>query len=142
MNRHTGIRLLAGFMGIYHILMGILGIVSGSTAAWGARVLWHATVTVDPQFSYLAKFLGAYVVAFGVMMLFIAKDPVRYAGLVYPAVVVAVLRIAERLIFAGELKTAFGIGMDRTIMTIVIVGALNLGLLILKPREPYLPSRS
>ncbi|HET6179257.1 MAG TPA: hypothetical protein VFE61_20170 [Candidatus Sulfotelmatobacter sp.] len=141
MNRHNGIRFLAGFMGIYHILMGALGIVSGSTAAWGARVLWHANVTVDPQFTYLAKFLGAYVVAFGVMMLFIAKDPVRYGSLVYPAVVVAVLRIAERLIFAGELKTAFGIGMERTIGTIAVVGALNLGLLLLKPRETYMSSR-
>jgi len=137
MNKHQGIRLLAGFMGVYHILMGILGIVSGATAAWGAHVLWHANVVVDPQFSYLAKFLGAYVVAFGVMMLFIAKDPIRYGALVYAAIVVAVLRIAERLIFAGELKSAFGIGMDRTIITVVVVVALNLGLLLLKPRESY-----
>lgn len=137
MNQHRGIKVLAGFMGIYHILMGVLGIVSGSAAAWGAHVLWHANVVVDPQFSYLAKFLGAYVVAFGVMMLFIAKDPVRYGSLVYAAIVVAILRIGERLIFAGELKSAFGIGMDRTITTIIIVGALNLGLLLLKPRESY-----
>jgi hypothetical protein len=137
MNQHKGIKVLAGFMGIYHILMGLLGIVSGSTAAWGAHVLWHANVVVDAQFSYLAKFLGAYVVAFGVMMLFIAKDPVRYGSLVYAAIVVAALRIAERLIFAGELKSAFGIGMDRTIVTIIVVGALNLGLLLLKPRESY-----
>lgn len=135
MNHHTGIRVLAGFMGIYHILMGILGVVSGSTAAWGAHVLWHANVTVDPQFSYLAKFLGAYVIAFGIMLLFITKDPVRYAGLVYPAVVVALLRIAERLIFASELKAAFGIGMRRTVGTIIVVAVLNLGLLLLKPRE-------
>lgn len=139
MDRHTGIRFLAGFMGIYHILMGCLGIVSGSAAAWGAHVLWHANVAVDPQFTYLAKFLGAYVVAFGVMLLFIAKDPVRYGALVYPAVLVAVLRIAERLIFASELKAAFGIGMERTIGTIIVVGVLNLGLLLLKPREPYMP---
>jgi len=137
MNKHQGIRLLAGFMGVYHILMGILGIVSGATAAWGAHVLWHANVVVDPQFSYLAKFLGAYVVAFGVMMLFIAKDPIRYGALVYAAIVVAVLRIAERLIFASELKSAFGIGMDRTIITVIVVVALNLGLLLLKPRESY-----
>jgi hypothetical protein len=114
--------------------MGILGIVSGSSAAWGAHTLWHATVTVDPQFTYLAKFLGAYVVAFGVMMLFIAKDPVRYGALVYPAVIVAVIRIGERLVFARELKDAFGVGMDRTIGTIIVVGALNLALLMLKPR--------
>jgi hypothetical protein len=135
MNRHTGIKILAGFMGIYHILMGVLGIASGSLAAWVAHTLWHASVVVDPQFTYLAKFLGAYVIAFGIMMLFIAKDPVRYGALVYPAVVVAILRIGERLVFAGELKTTFGIGMDRTIGTIIVVGALNIALLVLKPRE-------
>src|SRR2546422_214778 len=99
MKRHTGIKILAGFMGVYHIFMGILGIASGSWAAWGAHTLWHANVTLDPQFTYLAKFLGAYVFAFGVMLLFIAKDPVRYAALVYPAVIVAILRIAERLVY-------------------------------------------
>jgi len=135
MNRHTGIKILAGFMGVYHILMGVLGIASGSLAAWGAHALWHASVTVDPQFTYLAKFLGAYVVAFGIMMLLIAKDPVRYGALVYPAVAVAIIRIGERLVFAGELKAAFGIGMDRTIGTIIVVGGLNLALLLLKPRE-------
>jgi hypothetical protein len=141
MNSHTGIKILAGFMGLYHILMGILGIVSGSWAAWGAHALWHANVTVDPQFTYLAKFLGAYVVAFGIMMLFIAKDPVRYGSLVYPAVVVAILRIGERLVFADQLKAAFGVGMKRTIATIIVVGALNLALLVLKPRETYPSAR-
>jgi len=65
---------------------------------------------------------------------------VRYGALVYPAVLVAILRIGERLVFAGELKSAFGIGMDRTIVTIIVVGVLNVGLLVLKPREAY-PSR-
>jgi len=137
MSRHTGIKILAGFMGVYHILMGVLGIASGSLAAWGAHTLWHANVTVDPQFTYLAKFLGAYVVAFGIVLLFIAKDPVRYGALVYPAVVLAILRIGERLVFASDLKAAFGIGMDRTIGTIIVVGMLNVGLLLLKPRETY-----
>jgi len=141
MNRLAGIKVLAGFMGIYHILMGVFGIASGSLAAWAARALWHANVNADVQFTYLAKFLGAYVIGFGVMMLLIAKDPVRYGALVYPAVVVAVLRIAERLVFASELKSAFGIGMDRTVGTIIVVGALNLGLLLLKPRQTYSSSR-
>jgi hypothetical protein len=135
MSRHTGIRVLAGFMGIYHILMGIFGILSGSLAAWAAHTLWHANVNVDMQFTYLAKFLGAYVFGFGVMLLLITKDPVRYSALVYPAIVVAILRVAERLIFARELKSAFDIGMGRTIGTIIVVAALNLGLFLLKPRE-------
>ncbi len=54
MNRLAGIKVLAGFMGIYHILMGVFGIASGSLAAWAARALWHANVNVDLQFTYLA----------------------------------------------------------------------------------------
>src|SRR5260370_36515621 len=111
MNRHTGIRVLAGFMGVYHILMGILGIVSGSWAAWGAHVLWHANVTVDPQFSYLAKFLGAYVVAFGVMMLFITKDPVRYGGRGFSSLGVGGCGRAGGGVFAGGLIAGVGIWM-------------------------------
>jgi hypothetical protein len=135
MNKHTAIRALAGFMGVYHLLMGLMGIWSGETAARAAQILWQAHVTVDPQFSYLAKFLGAYVIAFGVMLLAIAKDPVRYGPLVYVAALLGAIRIAERLIFAAELKQAFGIGFDRTIVTAIIVLALNGGLILLKPRE-------
>jgi hypothetical protein len=135
MTKHTGIRALAGFMGVYHIFMGLAGIVSGQTAATGARILWNATVTVDPQFTYLAKFLGAYVIAFGVMMLAIAKDPVRYGPLVYVAALLGAIRIVERLVFASDLQQAFGIGLDRTIATAIIVAALNVGLILLKPRE-------
>ena len=29
MNHHTGIKALAGFMGVYHVLMGVFGIASG-----------------------------------------------------------------------------------------------------------------
>jgi hypothetical protein len=39
------------------------------------------------------------------------------------------------------LKSAFGIGMDRTIGTIIVVAALNIALLVLKPRETHPPAR-
>jgi hypothetical protein len=135
MTKHTGFRALAGFMGVYHIIMGLAGIVSGDVAARAANILWNATVTVDPQFSYLAKFLGAYVLAFGAMMLAIAKNPVRYGPLVYVAALLGAIRIAERVYFASDLQRAFGIGMDRTIATAIIVFALIGGLIVLKPRE-------
>jgi hypothetical protein len=137
MTKHTAIKWLAGFMGVYHLVMGLLGVWSGEMAARGAYVLWHAQVNVDPQFSYLAKFLGAYVIAFGAMLLMVAKDPVRYGPLVYVAALLGALRIAERLVFAGELERAFGIGLDRTLGTAIVVAALNGGLIYLKPRERY-----
>ena len=135
MKTHTGIRVLAGFMGVYHVLMGLFGMISGEMAARVGQLMWGAHVTVDAQFSYLTKFLAAYVIAFGLMLLFVARDPVRYGSLVYVAALLGAIRIAERLIFANELQAAFAIGMSRTIGTIVIVAILNLGLIFLKPKN-------
>ncbi len=75
------------------------------------------------------------MIAFGLMLLLAASNPVRYASIAYVAVALAALRIFERLYFASDLKAAFGIGLDRTIVTVIIVTLLNGGLLLLKPRE-------
>ncbi len=134
MKNHTAIRILAGFMGLYHIGMGIFGTLSGEMAARVGSLAWGAHVTVDPQFTYLTKFLGAYVIAFGAMMLLIAKNPVRYGALVYVAVLLAAIRILDRLVFSHDLQLAFGIDFSRTITAVIVVAALNLGLLLLKPK--------
>lgn|SRR5215471_3978374 len=140
MKTYLSLRILAGFMGVYHLLMGLFGIASGQMAARAAHVLWGAQVNVDAQFSYLAKFLGAYVIAFGLMLLFVAKDPVRYGSLVYVAAFLGAIRIMERLVFANELQAGFSIGMNRTIVTIIVVAALNLGLILLKPKADAQPA--
>jgi len=140
MKTYLGLRILAAFMGVYHVLMGLFGIVSGQMAARVGQVMWGAHVTVDAQFSYLVKFLAAYVIAFGLMLLFVAKDPVRYGSLVYVAALLGAIRIAERLIFADELQAAFSIGTSRTIGTVVVVAALNLGLILLKPKASAQPA--
>jgi hypothetical protein len=135
MNTYKPFKALAGFMGVYHLLIGILGLASGEMAARVGVVVYGAHVEVTPLFSYMAKYLAAYVIAFGVMMLFAASDPVKYRKLVYVAVLLAVVRILSRLIFASELQAAFRIGMNRSLITIATVAILNLGLLLLMPKQ-------
>jgi hypothetical protein len=135
MNTYKPFKALAGFMGAYHLLIGILGLVSGEMAARVGAAVYGAHVEVTPLFSYMAKYLAAYVIAFGVMMIYLASDPVKYRKLVLVAVVLAVVRILSRLIFASELQAAFGIGMNRSLMTIAAVAILNLGLVVLMPRQ-------
>ena len=135
MNTYKPFKTLAAFMGIYHLMIGILGITSGEMAARVGAAVYGASVTVTPLFSYMAKYLAAYVIAFGVMMLFLASNPVKYRKLVYVAVILAVIRILSRLIFASELQAAFGIGKNRSLMTIAAVAILNLGLFLLVPKQ-------
>jgi len=126
---------VAIFMGVYHLVLGILGLVSGEVAARTGAIVYGAHVEVTPMFSYLVKYLAAYVLAFGAMMLVLASDPVKYRSLVYVALLVAVVRILSRLIFADELRAAFGIGMTRSLETIAIVAVLNLALFLLMPKK-------
>jgi len=135
MNTYKPFKALAGFMGIYHLLIGILGLVSGEVAARVGAAVYGAHVEVTPLFSYMAKYLAAYVIAFGVMMLFLASDPVKYRKLVSVAVILAAVRILSRLVFSSELQAAFGIGMNRSLMTIAAVAILNLGLIVLMPKQ-------
>ena len=122
-------------MGLYHMVLGVLGLISGDFAAKLGAVVYGANVQVTPVFSYMAKYLAAYVFAFGVMMLMLASNPVKYRKLVFVALVVAVVRILSRLVFADELRAAFGIGMNRSLETIAVVAVLNLVLFILMPKE-------
>src|ERR1700721_953399 len=101
MNTHKPFKALAAFMGIYHLLIGFWGIPSGERAPRVGAAVYGAHVDFTPLFSYMAKYLAAYVIAFGVMMLFLASDPVKYRKLVYVAAILAVIRILSRLIFAS-----------------------------------------
>ncbi len=130
----TPIKFIAGLVGIYHITIGILGTLSGNIAAEIGRMLFQAQIDVTPQFSYMAKYLGAYVIAFGTMMLVIAKDPVKYRGLIDVAVLLIAIRVLDRIIFASELKAAFGIGFTQSIITISVISIVGLLLLIFKPK--------
>jgi hypothetical protein len=100
--------------------------------------LLHHASTIKGNYS---NFTAIWDRLFGTYISPNDAGPVRYAALVYPAILVGVLRIGERLVFASELKSAFGIGMNRTIETIILVGALNLGLFLLKPRNVYISPR-
>jgi hypothetical protein len=135
MKTYKPFQAVAVFMGVYHLIIGILGLVSGEVAARVGSLLYGAHTEVTPVFSYMVKYLCAYVLAFGAMMLILASNPVKYKKLVYVALLVAVVRILSRLVFADELRAAFGIGMTRSLETIAAVAILNLTLFLLMPKE-------
>jgi hypothetical protein len=135
MKTYKPFQAVAVFMGVYHLIIGILGLVSGEVAAGVGSLLYGAHTEVTPVFSYMVKYLCAYVLAFGAMMLILASNPVKYKKLVYVALLVAVVRILSRLVFADELRAAFGIGMTRSLETIAAVAILNLTLFLLMPKE-------
>ena len=129
------IKVLAGFIGIYHIILGLIGSISGELGAQAARAIFDARVDITPQFSYLVKYLGAYTIAFGVMMLLVAWNPVKYRLFIYVGILLIAVRITQRLIFASQLESAFGISWGRNLLNTTIIALLALGLYLFRPKE-------
>lgn len=129
-------RGIAGYMSFYHLIFSLLVIFFGE---WGmattSKILYGADVVITPQTLYFSKFIAAYGIAFGVMMLLLALQPERYRNIVWAAVALVVVRVFERIFFYDLLNEAFGITMSSNIITITIISIFAGALVLFMPKE-------
>ena len=127
-------RYLAGFISIYHILLGLAGIFGSRDFIEPiiSRV-YGVTPVFDAQFLYLAKFISAYFIVFGLMMGFVALNPRRYAQLAWVAIALFAIRITQRLVFFGLLKDAFHITFAQNLQILIPITLLLIGLIVFHP---------
>jgi hypothetical protein len=96
--------------------------------------IYGATVDWTPQFTYILKPLGAFMLTVGLLAGLAATDPVRYSAVVYAVAVLFVIRSAQRLVFADESMRAFGITLARDVVVASLFLALALVLVVLARR--------
>jgi hypothetical protein len=77
--------------------------------------IYGATVDWTPQFAYILKPLGAFMLTVGLLAGIAATDPVRHQAVVYAVAVLFVIRSAQRVVFADEALRAFGITLARDV---------------------------
>ena len=87
-----------------------------------------------PQFTYILKPLGAFMLTVGLLAGIAAADPVRHAAVVYAVAVLFVIRSAQRVVFADETLRAFGITLARDVAVASFFLALALALVVLGRR--------
>ena len=93
-----------------------------------------ATVDWTPQFTYMLKPLGAFMLTVGLLAGTAARHPVRHPAVVYAVAVLFVIRSAQRMFFADETLRAFGITLarDAAVASLFLVLAAALVLLVRK----------
>jgi hypothetical protein len=96
--------------------------------------IYGATVDWTPQFTYILKPLGAFMLTVGLLAGLAATDPVRYSAVVSAVAVLFVIRSAQRLVFADESMRAFGITLARDVVVASLFLALALVLVVLARR--------
>ncbi len=100
---------------ISHILLGGT-IMLGQSFQERAAALYGAQLEWSPEFVYILKPLGAFMLMLGVVGIAAALDPVRYRIIGYGFVGVLVIRVIQRVIFQGDILEAFGIATGRNLV--------------------------
>jgi len=113
-----------------HVIIGLgLNFVPGFAPQLAG--LYGATVEWTPQFSYILKPLGAFMLTVGLLAGVAATDPVRYAAIVYGVATLLVLRSAQRILFSDEIFRAFKIAPARNVTFLVMFLTLTVVLVAL-----------
>jgi hypothetical protein len=96
--------------------------------------IYGATVEWTPQFTYILKPLGAFMLTVGLLAGIAATDPARHVAIVYAVAALFVIRSAQRVVFADETLQAFGITLARDVAVAAFFLALALVLVVLGRR--------
>jgi hypothetical protein len=96
--------------------------------------VYGATDDWTPQFTYILKPLGAFMLTVGLLAGIAATDPARHTAIVHAVAVLFVIRSAQRMFFADETLRAFGISLarDAAVASLFLVLAAALVLLVRK----------
>jgi hypothetical protein len=92
---------------------------------YGAEVQW------TPEFSYILKPLGAFMLAIGLVTAAAAVDPLKHGAVVYSLAALFVMRALQRLLFADEIAQTFHIASGRNLANMaffLVLAAILVGL--------------
>ncbi len=129
-------KIVAWFTGGYQLALGITGVLASKELAVSVIYMaFGATIEMTPQIFYLVKFCSAYIVAFGVAMILLATNPIKYKSIMWVAITLFSIRIIERLIFTDLLNSSFGISLTTEIITSGILIVIIALLLYFQPKN-------
>lgn len=134
-NKNMIFRFVTGFAGVYHILLGISALIfPSSLLVKVTNLILGLSPVVDEQFQLIAKFTGAYVLVFGVMLLLLARDPVKYNVLVLPALLLFGIRLVNKIIFFGSISNVYGMPFSRGMFGIASLAVFLLAIGFTAPK--------
>ena len=109
------LKVVLWFVCLSHIGLGASIMISG-TLQQKAAGLYGAQVDWQPQFVYILRPLGAFMLMLGVIGIAAARNPLRYSVIGYAFVVLLLIRVTQRVVFRGDIEQAFQIAQSRNLV--------------------------
>ncbi len=132
--RLNALKVVLFLIGVYHIALGVIPFISQDLAAQVASSIFGMTLVVTPQLLYIAQLLGIYAFVFGIIVLFVAKNPEKHGGLIYVILLLYAARIINRILFIHGFMDAFQTTPFRAWLEVVVFVVIAGLLIFLTPR--------
>jgi hypothetical protein len=114
MNRHNLFpRAILAWVAAGHLLTGIMLFFSGAGGLAIAKRVYGAAFEPSPQFIYIVRPLGVYMLALGLLELRAAFDPWRFRAVLNVSILVFTLRQIQRIFYAPAVFQALGLTASR-----------------------------
>ena len=118
-----------------HLALGLAGVLSPALAVAAAKAFYGAQVEPTPVNVHLLRIIGAYMLTIGLMGGIAALEPRRHRPVIMAIAVLLLIRVAQRLVHAGEIQQAFGVSELRIWLQSAYFAALAGALLYLMPKR-------
>ena len=135
------LRLYLWFIALFHLFVGLAVNLSDTftrmiAAGYGATVDW------TPQFVYILRPLGAFMIILGILAAVAARQPGRYPAVIMGFVILFAIRALHRLVYFDVLDSAFGISRSRSMVNMAVFALQAVVLLLLwrAARESDVPA--
>jgi hypothetical protein len=134
--KNSMFKLVTGIAGLYHVLLAAIGLLFPvEITAKAFNVALGVNIAVTPQLGFIGKFIAVYMLAFGIMLLMIARNPIKYRALAYAAVALFGIRFLNRVLFFSLLTSTLGMTATRNLIGSALIFFFFIAILLTIPKN-------
>ncbi|MCA9184176.1 MAG: hypothetical protein R3E01_29630 [Pirellulaceae bacterium] len=128
---YLGLQLLMWSVCAFHVVVGAGLNVSSGFVEPMARIYGAHQAEWSPQFLYILRPLGVFMLALGVLAGVAASNPGKYRAIIFVFAGIFIVRALQRVFLGQEISDTFGIDASRNTGNMVFFFGLAAVLLIL-----------
>lgn len=134
--KNTLFKTVTCVAGLYHVLLGIIGsLFPVEITAKAFKVALGISINVTPEIIFISKFISVYMLAFGIMLLIVASNPIKYRVFAWPALALFGARFLNRVIFFSLLSSTFGMTASRNFIGSVLILFFFIAIWLTMPKK-------
>lgn len=129
-------KIVTGIAGAYHVLLAAIALLLPIEITSKAFTLaLGVNIATTPQLEFIGKFTGVYMLAFGLMLLILAFNPIKYRSFAYPALALFGIRFLNRIIFFNALTSTLGMTASRNLIGSALIFVFFISILLTLPKK-------